>query len=83
MTSDGPKGNCGFPAKEHEIAHFVAMLNKVKKKITDKDVETIATALRKNAEKIFSRKKKAKEGPKPVEAKGRTESRKSAGSTKK
>ncbi|MGA0058887.1 MAG: thioredoxin family protein [Planctomycetota bacterium] len=30
-TSDGPEGNCGFPAKDHEIEHFVGMLRKTER----------------------------------------------------
>ncbi len=46
VTSDGPKGNVGFPVKDDEIAHFVAMLHKVRKKITKEDVTVIEMALR-------------------------------------
>lgn len=47
ITSDGPKGNVGFPVREHEIDYFVVMLNKVRKDITDEDVTTIQKALAK------------------------------------
>jgi thioredoxin-related protein len=45
ITSDGPKGNIGFPAEEQEISHFVTMLEKSKKRITDKEVEELRKSL--------------------------------------
>ena len=45
MTSDGPKGNVGFPAQPHEIEHFRTMLEKTKRKLTDADVGTLITSL--------------------------------------
>lgn len=47
VTSDGPKGNIGFPVRENEIDYFIVMLNKVRSHITDEDVLTIQKALTK------------------------------------
>ena len=58
VTSDGPKGNVGFPVKENEIAHFIAMLNKVRKQMSDADVATIQKALEENAAKILSQRRR-------------------------
>ena len=44
--SNGPKGNTGFPAQPAEIEHFVAMLQSVKVKLTDADIETLTASLR-------------------------------------
>jgi thioredoxin-related protein len=44
-TSDGPKGNIGFPAESHEIEYFVQMLNETKKRLTEKDVESLKVSL--------------------------------------
>lgn len=44
-TSDGPKGNVGFPYEPHEIEHFVKILNETKKRITDKDVDAFKVSL--------------------------------------
>jgi uncharacterized protein (TIGR03067 family) len=45
VTSDGSKGNIGFPAEKDEIAHFVTMLNTTKKRITDKQIEELVKSL--------------------------------------
>jgi thiol:disulfide interchange protein len=44
-TSDGPKGNIGFPAEPHEIAHFVRMLDASRKRLSEKDVDALKQAL--------------------------------------
>jgi len=44
-TSDGPKGNVGFPAAPHEIAHFRTMLERSKRKLTDADISALITSL--------------------------------------
>lgn len=46
IDSNGPKGNTGFPSADHEITHFVEMLKKAKKNMTDADIETLASSLR-------------------------------------
>jgi hypothetical protein len=45
VTSDGPKGNIGFPAADEEIAHFAKMLDKSRKRLTDKDIEELSKSL--------------------------------------
>ncbi len=51
-TSDGPKGNIGYPATGEEIGHFVAMLRKVARKLTPADIDTIEAALGVEGRKI-------------------------------
>ena len=45
VTSDGPKGNVGFPAAPHEIAHFRAMLEQSKRRLTDADINALVASL--------------------------------------
>jgi hypothetical protein len=45
VTSDGPKGNVGFPAAPHEIAHFRAMLERSKRKLSDADINALVASL--------------------------------------
>src|SRR6185312_3516971 len=52
VTSDGPKGNIGYPAKPEEIEHFIAMLKKVARKIEPAQIESIEKSLKSEAEKI-------------------------------
>lgn len=51
VTSDGPKGNIGFPAAPEEIEHFVAMLKMARRRIEPAQVEAIGAALKAAAEK--------------------------------
>jgi len=44
-SSDGPKGNVGFPAVPHEIAHFRMMLEQSKRKLSDADINALVTSL--------------------------------------
>ncbi len=44
-TSDGPKGNIGFPANAEEIAHFVTMLKASKKRLSEKEIDELAKSL--------------------------------------
>lgn len=53
--SNGPKGNTGFPYEIHEVEHFVAMLNAVKKNLTDADVKLLSDSLNANREKDKAR----------------------------
>ncbi|HYE62346.1 MAG TPA: thioredoxin family protein [Phycisphaerales bacterium] len=43
--SNGEKGNIGFPAKADEVAHFVGMLRKAKRNISDAEVEVLGASL--------------------------------------
>jgi thiol-disulfide isomerase/thioredoxin len=45
-TSEGPKGNIGFPDTDVEVAHFFAVLRATAKGITPAETETIKTALK-------------------------------------
>lgn len=53
ITSFGPKGNVGYPAYPFEIAHFVSMLKKGKKNISDADLAKIERGLQKEAEALL------------------------------
>ncbi len=46
ITSDGPKGNCGCPAAPHEIDHFLSMIDKTRRHMSDEDRAVIERALR-------------------------------------
>lgn len=45
ITSDGPEGNIGYPAREHEIAHFLTMLERSAPRMTAAERATIREAL--------------------------------------
>ncbi len=45
ITSDGPKGNCGYPLRPHEIDHFLTMLRSTSKRITESQLTEIKGAL--------------------------------------
>jgi thioredoxin-related protein len=45
-TSDGPKGNIGYPAEPHEIEHFLAMLKQTARKMGPGQLDRIEAALR-------------------------------------
>lgn len=49
VTSDGPNGNIGYPAKPEEINHFLAMLRKAARRI---EPEKIGKALKEAAERL-------------------------------
>lgn len=44
-TSDGEKGNIGYPYEPNEIEHFVKMLNATRKKLTEEDVKALKISL--------------------------------------
>lgn len=44
-TSDGTKGNIGFPAQPDEIAHFVTMLKAAAKNLSDSDIKALQASL--------------------------------------
>lgn len=44
-TSTGPKGNIGFPATRPEIDHFVKMLKRCRRKLSDGDIEELRATL--------------------------------------
>ena len=45
ITSDGAKGNIGFPAAKEEIEHFVKMLKAAKKRLNDAEINALAESL--------------------------------------
>jgi hypothetical protein len=44
-TSDGPKGNIGFPYEPHEITHFVGMLQAARQRLSDAEIEELRQSL--------------------------------------
>jgi thioredoxin-related protein len=51
VTSDGPKGNIGYPATPEEIGHFVAMLRKTASKLSPTEIDEIESALKADGKK--------------------------------
>jgi len=49
VTSDGPKGNIGYPAEPHEIDYFLAMLKKTARRMDAGQLDRIEAMLRKAA----------------------------------
>jgi hypothetical protein len=47
-TSDGPKGNVGYPYEPHEIEHSVGMLKQTARKMSGQQVEQVAEALQRS-----------------------------------
>jgi hypothetical protein len=45
VTSDGAKGNVGFPAAPHEIAHFRTMLEQSTRKLSGADISALVVSL--------------------------------------
>ncbi len=54
VTSDGPAGNIGYPAKPEEIAYFLEMLKKAGRPEAGRIAE-IGVALQESAQKLKSR----------------------------
>ena len=48
----GPKGNIGFPAEPDEIEHFVTMLQKTHKNLSESDIAALKASLEKPADKV-------------------------------
>ncbi len=53
-TSDGPKGNIGYPAAPEEIEHFVGMLKKAARKLSPAQIDEIEAALKAEGQKIMA-----------------------------
>jgi thioredoxin-related protein len=51
-TSDGPKGNIGYPAEPEEIAHFMGALKKATKRTTADQLAQIEKSLKEAAAKL-------------------------------
>ena len=49
ISSDGPKGNIGYPTTPEEIGYFVTMIEKTRKRMSAKQVAAIEQSLRENA----------------------------------
>jgi thioredoxin-related protein len=64
VTSDGPKGNIGYPFAPEEIEHFIGMLKKVSRKIEPSQIQLIEKTLKSEAEKIEA----ARQPARPVAA---------------
>jgi hypothetical protein len=45
-TSEGPKGNIGYPDTEVEVAHFLSVLKSTAKGISPGEVETVANTIK-------------------------------------
>jgi thioredoxin-related protein len=54
-TSDGPKGNIGYPAQPDEIAHFMAMIKGHVNRIDASQLDQLKTSLEANSERIMKR----------------------------
>jgi hypothetical protein len=52
VTSDGPKGNIGYPAAPHEIEHFMGMIRKAARKLDPWQIGAVEAALKAEAKKI-------------------------------
>lgn len=52
ITSDGPEGNCGYPAAPAEIAHFMKMLGETRRNITGEQAAALEKALKDEAAKL-------------------------------
>ncbi len=57
ITSDGPKGNIGYPFQPEEIEHFMTMLKESAKRTTTEQRAAIEEALNENASKIKEKQK--------------------------
>jgi hypothetical protein len=52
IPSDGPAGNIGYPAKDAEQAHFLAMLEATKRRLSDDDLKTIAATVKAQGQEL-------------------------------
>ena len=55
ITSEGPKGNVGYPFEPYEIEFFLTMLKSTAKQMSDERLAEIETALNDAATKIRGR----------------------------
>lgn len=49
ITSDGPRGNIGYPGAAHEIEHFITMLNTTRQNLSEEQVAALERQLHDNA----------------------------------
>ncbi len=45
LSSDGPKGNCGYPLHPHEIEHFLNMLRSTSTRMNEQQLAEIKRGL--------------------------------------
>lgn len=58
VTSDGPKGNIGYPLKAPEIEFFLTMLDKTAERMTKEEKDEIRVALEEKAAEIEKARKR-------------------------
>jgi thiol:disulfide interchange protein len=63
-TSDGPKGNAGFPFEEFEIDHYCDMLGKCGGRITSDQIATVEKSLNESREATTAARDAAREAAK-------------------
>lgn len=54
VTSQGEKGNIGFPAEDDEIAHFMKMVEATRSRLTDADLQALKDSLLQSAKRIHA-----------------------------
>ncbi len=52
VTSDGPGGNIGYPAKPNEVEHFLSMVKGQGRRIDDRQLDQLRKSLEEAAERI-------------------------------
>ncbi|MCZ6690280.1 MAG: hypothetical protein O7H41_11795 [Planctomycetota bacterium] len=57
ITSDGPNGNIGCPVKPEERSHFVSMIEKTAKEMSEQDLSAFKSLLDKFGEGILAKRK--------------------------
>jgi thioredoxin-related protein len=65
VTSDGPKGNIGYPAAPEEIEHFVGMLKKAARKLSPAQIDEIEAALKAEGQRIVAARASRAQVPMP------------------
>ena len=55
VDSVGPKGNIGFPAEDHEIEHFIKMVQKTRRGMTDSDIDHLRESLVARAKEVLQK----------------------------
>ena len=52
ITSDGPRGNIGYPVSREEISHFLTMIRKTARALTPEQIASIETIMTDVADEI-------------------------------
>jgi hypothetical protein len=55
ITSDGPKGNIGYPFEPHEIDYFLVMLKQTGQHMSSERLAEVERALREAADRLRKR----------------------------